>query len=75
MCSVLGLSFMLCCVLLCIISIMCKIVHITGRMGLRVAAPPLPQYVFMVWYLFKHEDNFTFTFITERSPYSEANSP
>jgi len=24
------------------------------------AIPPLPQYVFMVWYLVKHRDNFTF---------------
>jgi hypothetical protein len=24
--------------------------------------PPLPQYVFMAWYLVKHRDNFTFTF-------------
>jgi len=23
----------------------------------------LPQYAFMAWYLFKHKDNFTFTFI------------
>jgi hypothetical protein len=26
------------------------------------AIPPLPQYVFMVWYWVKHRDNFTFTF-------------
>jgi hypothetical protein len=25
------------------------------------AIPPLPQYVFMVWCLVKHRDNFTFT--------------
>jgi hypothetical protein len=24
------------------------------------AIPPLPQYVFMAWYLVKHRDNFTF---------------
>jgi len=24
------------------------------------AVPPLPQYVFMVWCLVKHRDNFTF---------------
>jgi hypothetical protein len=24
--------------------------------------PPLPQYVFMAWCLFKHRGNFTFTF-------------
>jgi hypothetical protein len=29
---------------------------------MRGAVPPLPQYVFMVWYLVKHRDNFTFTF-------------
>jgi hypothetical protein len=28
----------------------------------REAIPPLPQYVFMVWCLVKHRDNFTFTF-------------
>jgi hypothetical protein len=28
------------------------------------AMPPLPQYLFMVWCLFKHRDNFTFTFLT-----------
>jgi hypothetical protein len=26
------------------------------------ATPPLPQYVFMAWYLVKRRDNFTFTF-------------
>jgi hypothetical protein len=26
------------------------------------AIPPLPQYAFMVWYLVKHRDNFTFYF-------------
>jgi hypothetical protein len=25
--------------------------------------PPLPQYVFMAWYLVKNKDNFTFTFV------------
>jgi hypothetical protein len=29
---------------------------------MRGAIPPLPQYVFMVWCLVKHRDNFTFTF-------------
>jgi len=24
-------------------------------------SPPLPQYVFMAWYLVKHRDNFNFT--------------
>jgi hypothetical protein len=28
---------------------------------MRGAIPPLPQYVFMVWCLVKHRDNFTFT--------------
>jgi hypothetical protein len=27
---------------------------------MRGAIPPLPQYVFMVWCLVKHRDNFTF---------------
>jgi hypothetical protein len=27
---------------------------------MRGDMPPLPQYVFMVWCLFKHRDNFTF---------------
>jgi hypothetical protein len=27
---------------------------------MRGDIPPLPQYVFMVWYLVKHKDNFTF---------------
>jgi len=27
------------------------------------AIPPLPQYAFIAWYLVKHRDNFTFTFI------------
>jgi hypothetical protein len=27
------------------------------------AIPPLPQYFFMAWYLVKHRDNCTFTFI------------
>jgi hypothetical protein len=31
---------------------------------MRGAIPPLPQYVFMVWWLVKHRDNFTFTFIS-----------
>jgi hypothetical protein len=29
---------------------------------MRGAIPPLPQYVFVVWCLVKHRDNFTFTF-------------
>jgi hypothetical protein len=28
----------------------------------RENIPPLPQYVFMAWYLIKHRDNFTFHF-------------
>jgi len=28
---------------------------------MRGTIPPLPQYVFMVWCLVKHRDNFTFT--------------
>jgi hypothetical protein len=30
---------------------------------MRGAIPPLPQYAFMAWYLAKHRDNFTFTFL------------
>jgi len=33
---------------------------------IRGAIPPLPQYVFMAWYLVKHRDNFTFTFTFTR---------
>jgi hypothetical protein len=29
---------------------------------MRGAIPPISQYVFMVWCLVKHRDNFTFTF-------------
>jgi hypothetical protein len=29
---------------------------------MRGAIPPLSQYAFMAWCLFKHRDNFTFTF-------------
>jgi hypothetical protein len=29
---------------------------------MREAIPPLPQYVFVAWFLVKHRDNFTFTF-------------
>jgi hypothetical protein len=29
---------------------------------MRGAIPPLPQYVFMAWFLVKHRDNFAFTF-------------
>jgi hypothetical protein len=25
--------------------------------------PPLPQYIFVAWYLVKHRDNFAFSFI------------
>jgi len=28
---------------------------------MSAAIPPLPQYVFIVWRLVKHRDNFTFT--------------
>jgi len=29
---------------------------------MRGSIPPFPQYVFMVWCLVKHRDNFTFNF-------------
>jgi hypothetical protein len=35
---------------------------------------PLPQYVFMVWCLVKHRDNFTFTFRGVRVVGNDANS-
>jgi hypothetical protein len=35
--------------------------HLAPSSGMRGAIPPLPQYVFMAWYLVKHRDNFTFT--------------
>jgi len=31
------------------------------RLRVHGTIPPLPWYVFMVWYLVKHRDNFTFT--------------
>jgi len=34
--------------------------HLVPRSRLRVNVPPLPQYVFMVWYLIKHRENLTF---------------
>jgi len=37
----------------------------------RAAIPPLPQYVFMVWYLVEHRGNFTFTF----QQYAEVGPP
>jgi hypothetical protein len=35
--------------------------HIVLRLRMLGAIPPLPQYVFMAWYLVTHSDNFTFT--------------
>jgi hypothetical protein len=32
------------------------------------ATPPLPQYVFMVWYLVKHRDYFTLTKTAKKEP-------
>jgi hypothetical protein len=34
--------------------------HIVPRLRMRGGVFPLPQYVFMAWYLLKHKDNFTF---------------
>jgi len=34
--------------------------HLVPRLKMRGAMPPLPQYIFMAWYLVKHRDNFTF---------------
>jgi hypothetical protein len=36
--------------------------HLLPRSRMRGAIPPLPRYVFMVWCLVKHRDNFIFTF-------------
>jgi hypothetical protein len=36
--------------------------HLVPRSRVRGAIRPFPQYVFMVWCLVKHRDNFTFTF-------------
>jgi hypothetical protein len=38
--------------------------HLVSRSRRRGNILPLPQYVFMVWCLVKHRDNFTFTFTT-----------
>jgi hypothetical protein len=35
--------------------------HLVPRLGMRGAISPLPEYVFIVWYLNKYRDNFTFT--------------
>jgi hypothetical protein len=34
--------------------------HIVPKSRMRGAIPPLSQYVFMLWCLAKHRDNFTF---------------
>jgi hypothetical protein len=34
--------------------------HLVPKSIMREAIPPLPQYVFMAWFLVKHRDNFTF---------------
>jgi hypothetical protein len=36
--------------------------HLVPRLRMLEDIPPLPQYVFMAWYLFKHGENFTFTY-------------
>jgi hypothetical protein len=33
--------------------------HLVSRLRMRGYIPPLPQCVFMAWYLVKHRDNFT----------------
>jgi hypothetical protein len=35
--------------------------HLVPRLRIHAATTPLPQYVFMTWYLVKHRDNFVFT--------------
>jgi len=35
--------------------------HLVPRLKMRGAIPPLLQYVFILWYLVKHKDNFTST--------------
>jgi hypothetical protein len=35
--------------------------HLVPRSRIRGVILPLPQYVFMAWYLVKHRDKFTFT--------------
>jgi hypothetical protein len=32
-----------------------------SEVRMRVAVPPLPQYIFMAWFLVKHSNNLTFT--------------
>jgi hypothetical protein len=41
---------------------------------MRVAIPPLPQYAFMAWCLFKQRDNFTFTFYMDYFTYIRFNN-
>jgi len=36
---------------------------IVPRLRMRGPIPPLPQYIFVAWYLVKHRDNFAFSFI------------
>jgi hypothetical protein len=33
------------------------LLHVVPRLRIHEAIPPLPQYVFMAWHLFKHGDN------------------
>jgi hypothetical protein len=39
---------------------------------MRGAIPPLPQYVFMAWYLAKHRDKFTFYLFTNRAAHGDS---
>jgi hypothetical protein len=36
--------------------------HVIPRLRMREAIPPRPLYIFMMWYLVKHTENFTFYF-------------
>jgi len=38
--------------------------HLVPMTRMCGAIPPLPQYIFMAWFLVKHRDNFTFALTT-----------
>jgi hypothetical protein len=39
-------------------------IHVVPRLRLREPTPPLHQYVFIAWWLVKHRDDLTFTFVS-----------
>jgi hypothetical protein len=45
--------------------------HLVLRSGMHAAVPPLLLYVFMVWCLVKHRDNFTFILILRQFELTE----